>query len=108
MADRKPARNPQEGLTMRSRTRTRTALTSTTRCAAGRRAAFQLLLRAWNMAREIRRSSWSLAVELEALAAEHIPASDLHWLVSQGYAEQRIETTRLGSRRRTFRAAGPA
>jgi hypothetical protein len=60
------------------------------------------------MAREIRRSPWALAVELEALVAEHVPASDLHWLVSQGYAEQRIETTRLGSRRRTFRAAGPA
>ena len=83
---------------MRSRTRTRVPLTPTTRCTAGRRAALRLLLRAWDMTREIRRSPWSLAVELEALAAEHIPASDLHWLVSQGYAEQRIETTRLGSR----------
>src|SRR5439155_5188445 len=70
--------------------------------------AFRLLLSAWNMAREIRRSPWSLAVELEAFVAEHISTGDLHWLVSQGYAEQRIETTRLGSRRRAFRAAGPA
>jgi hypothetical protein len=91
---------------MRSRTRAR--LTSTTGCTAGKRAAFRLLLRAWDMAREIRRSPWSLAVELEAFVAAHIPAGDLHWLVSRGYAEQRIETTRLGSRRRSFRAAGPA
>src|SRR5438132_2916239 len=93
---------------MRSRTRTRPPPTSPTGCTAGRRAAFRLLLRAWNMAREIRRSPWSLAVDLEAFVAEHVAAADLHWLVSRGYAEHRVETTRLGSSRRAFRAAGPA
>jgi hypothetical protein len=93
---------------MRSATGSRLQRAPTSQCTAGRRAALRLLLKAWNMARAIRRLPWSLAVELEAFVAEHIRPSDLHWLVSRGYAEHRVETTRLGSSRRNFRTTGPA
>jgi hypothetical protein len=93
---------------MQSRTRSRFQRNPTARCTASRGVALRLLSKAWKMAREIRRSPWNLAVELEVFVAEHISLGDLHWLVSEGYAEHRVETTRLGSSRRTFRAAGPA
>ncbi len=93
---------------MRCRTRTRPRRCSTTCSIAARQAALRLLWKARHMAQEIHRSPWSLAVELEALIAEHVFPKDLRWLVNRGYAEHRIETTRRGSPERTFRPAGPA
>src|SRR5689334_18050088 len=93
---------------MRVASRSRTVPISRESLSAARRAALRVLLKAWNMTREIGRSPWTLAVQLEDFLAKNIRIADLHWLLKQGYVEHRIESTRLGSSRRTFRAAGPA
>jgi hypothetical protein len=93
---------------MQSTTRIRLPRTRMAQWTARRRCALRLLWDAWNLASKIRRSAWSLAVPLDDFVAEQISPNDLHWLVNEGYAEHRIEATRRGGSRRTFRAAGPA
>ena len=64
------------------------------------------LLNAMDYARDVQRPSWDFAVEIEELRAAGLVNSDLRWLVCKAYAEHAVETTPVGSKRRSFATEG--
>jgi hypothetical protein len=67
------------------------------------RLALALLHRAHEMALWHRASTWQYATEIRTLRALGLAEIDLRSLISHRLVEQRVETTGLTSRRRTFR-----
>lgn len=65
-------------------------------------AALAHLAEARRYAEEARRDAWDFAVEIRGL---ELGLNDLRWLVCRSYVEHRYETTRRGSRGRSFRTA---
>src|SRR5262249_40587542 len=63
------------------------------------------LCQAWETAREVAAPAWEFACQLPELRADGVTDTDLRWLLARGYAEHRLETTRAGQRRRSFRRA---
>jgi hypothetical protein len=68
-------------------------------------AALDLLTRAHEYARQLRRPVWDFALEIEAFWYAGLTSNDLRWLVCQGYAEHGIERTAPGHEHRAFRKA---
>jgi hypothetical protein len=60
------------------------------------------LLEADAYAREVGRSKWDFAVEIDSLRAAGLTNGDLRWLVCKGYLEHALETTPAGSETRSF------
>lgn len=70
-------------------------------------AAFQLLLDAYDYAREAKTSEWDFAVEIRQLRWVGMNDNDCRWMTLMGYAEHRLESTLLKDSVRTFYKAGP-
>jgi hypothetical protein len=60
------------------------------------------LLEAETYAREVQRSKWDFAVEIDGLRAAGLTNGDLRWLVCNGYLEHAPETTLPRSETRSF------
>ncbi len=69
-------------------------------------AALRLLLDAECCARELRRSKWDFAVEIEELRAAGLTNTDLRWLVCKGFVEHAPEITNIGDQQRSFDRQG--
>jgi hypothetical protein len=71
------------------------------------RAALSILLEAYEYARELRRSQWDFAVEINCLRVAGLTSSDLRWLACQELVEHGAELTRAGRDVRVFHPTGP-
>lgn len=67
--------------------------------------AFGLLRDASAYARDLGRSPWDFAVELDSLLAAGVTKADLQWMVCKAYAEHALETTSASAGQRAFRPA---
>lgn len=72
----------------------------------GIRAALVLLLDACERARSLQLDPWEFALSHGSLRDAGLSDTDLRWLLRQGLAEQRVETTDRRSLFRSFAAAG--
>lgn len=70
------------------------------------RPAMELLLQGWNYAAECQSNPWQFAVGIGELRAVGLTTNDLRYLVSKGFAQQAVETTRPRSRQRVFGRTG--
>jgi hypothetical protein len=64
--------------------------------------ALRLLAEAHRYARELERSAWDFALELDALQAAGCTLNELRWLVCKGYVAHAAELTEPGESSRTF------
>jgi hypothetical protein len=64
------------------------------------------LLKAAIYARELGRSTWDFAVEMENLHTAGLTSSELRWLACKGYVDHAVETTPTGSETRSFEREG--
>jgi hypothetical protein len=62
------------------------------------------LLRAYDMAQDLKRPRWEFALEMRALERAGTDHSDLRALICRGLIEHRLETSAPRVRRRTFRS----
>jgi hypothetical protein len=62
----------------------------------------RLLAEAHRYARELERSTWDFALELDALQAAGCTLNELRWLVCKGYVAHAAEITEPGESSRTF------
>jgi hypothetical protein len=58
---------------------------------------------AWDCARQMNRSVWEFALEIDTLRSAGLSHTDLRWLLGKGYAEHAVETTRPSEGPRRFR-----
>jgi hypothetical protein len=63
----------------------------------------RLLAEAYRYSREVERSVWDFAVEIDALHTVRATPSELRWLICKGYVAHASEITMPGDRTRTFR-----
>lgn len=66
-------------------------------------AALELLVGAYDFARELQRDPWDFAVEIEDLRRAGLANCELRWLVCRGYVEHAREVTSEGDEVRAFR-----
>jgi hypothetical protein len=71
------------------------------------RAALSILLEAYEYARQLQRSAWDFAVEIDCLRAAGLTNSDLRWLACQELVEHGAELTRASQDARVFHPTGP-
>jgi hypothetical protein len=65
--------------------------------------ALEILFEAYDLAQEVERDVWELAIGVRALRVAGVGDSWLRWLLCKGYAEQAVERSRPGDGARTFR-----
>src|SRR5262245_53234119 len=73
--------------------------------AADMQAAFARLLQGFDLAQQVQRSVWELAVPIGELRVLGLTDDQLRWLLHQGYVEHAVETTQPGDPR-TFQFVG--
>ena len=71
--------------------------------APGLKAALRIVVKSYDYARTSNRNVWEFAVEIERLEAQGADASDVRWLICNGYALHGLETTNGNSAERAFR-----
>ena len=62
------------------------------------RAAFRILLQAWDYAEGCQRNAWDFAIEIHNLREHGLTNSDLRWLVCKGLAKHGIASPHLEPR----------
>jgi hypothetical protein len=62
-----------------------------------------LLVKSYDYARALKRDIWEFAVEIERLESQGADASDVRWLICNGYAQHGLEVTNGESDKRKFR-----
>jgi hypothetical protein len=66
------------------------------------KAALPTLVKSYDYARTLDRDVWEFAVEIERLESQGADASDVRWLICNGYAQHGLEVTNGNSAERCF------